>query len=119
MTSQKYFNYALSLLYLIFGLYIFCYLNFMLIRYPLFDFSVTDIDWTREWLYMTVLDYYGVALCLSLVALKSEPILNGILWSLAFCLLGSPTCCLYVVYRLLFKSLTLVETNTYSRLSDK
>lgn len=72
------------------GLAIFGYLSYMLHAYPLLRFAVHDLDWTREWLYMTVLDYYGVAFCLCAIAMASERLLIvGVLWSLGFCLLGS------------------------------
>jgi hypothetical protein len=65
--------------------------------------------WTREWLYMTIIDYEGAALCLGLIAIFSEPYYLGFLWALTFCLLGSPFCCVYVAYRLYFKSISLKD----------
>ena len=47
-----------------------------------------------------VLDYYGAALPLCGIAVASEPGMSGWLWSLGFCLGGSPFCCAYVVLRL-------------------
>eukprot|EP01041_Mallomonas_annulata_P012418 gene12418-26120_t len=82
----------------------------MLVKYPLFPFQTSNIDWTREWLFMTVLDYYGAALSLAAVAIFSEPPIFAILWTLGFCLLGSPICCAYVVYRIYSKSLVLRES---------
>jgi hypothetical protein len=45
--------------------------------------------------------------CLSAIAIASEDIPYGFLWALGFCLLGSPVACLYIVVRLLFKSIAL------------
>ncbi len=56
---------------------------------------------------MTILDYYGVAACLSAIAIYSEDVPYGALWAIGFCLLGSPVACLYIVIRLLFKSISL------------
>lgn len=97
-----------AVIFFLMGLGVFSYLTFMLIYFPLFDFAITDIVWTREWLYMTILDYEMSAICLGAIAIFSEGIF-GILWTLGFCLLGSPICCAYVVYRLLFKSLALMD----------
>jgi hypothetical protein len=73
------------------ALAIFVYLSDILYRYPLFDWAFTDLNWTQEWLIMTVIDYYGLALAMTVVVIFSEEsLVKGILWSLAFCLLGSP-----------------------------
>jgi len=90
---------ATAIFFLIFGMFIFAYLSSMLVRYPLFEFKVDEINWTREWLYMTILDYYGAALSLGAVTLYSEPPFYAVLWISGFCLLGSPICCSYVIYR--------------------
>lgn len=73
---------------------------------------MTDINWTREWLMMTVLDYYGVAFCLAVIVVGSEDMPYGVLWSLGFCLLGSPIACLYIVYRLYYKGISLRERDS-------
>jgi hypothetical protein len=76
-------------LFVVWGLFIFSYLSYMLQAYPLFPFRMDSLDWTREWLYMTVLDYYGVAICLCAIAVSTEKyLLIGLLWSIGFCLLG-------------------------------
>mmetsp|Transcript_5928 Transcript_5928/g.6049 ORF Transcript_5928/g.6049 Transcript_5928/m.6049 type:complete len:139 (+) Transcript_5928:100-516(+) len=78
--------------------------------YPLFPFKVNDLEWSKNWLIATVIDYYGAATCLCVIALLSEPALYmGIIWSIGFLLLGSPICCLYCIYRLVFKSLALKD----------
>jgi hypothetical protein len=78
------------------------HLVYTLYAYPLFDFAFNDLDWTREWFYMTLLDYYSAAVCLSLIAIWTEGALRGLLWSMGFILLGGPLCCLYIVYRFVF-----------------
>lgn len=66
-----------------------------------------DIQWTKEWLYMAVLDYYGAALCLSAIAIASEGCVFGTFWALGFCVLGSPVCCCYIAHRLWCKGIVL------------
>lgn len=86
--------------FLLFGSAILVYLCSVLAVFPLFDWAFTDLHWCQAWLWMTVVDYYGVACCLAAVAIYSESLVLGILWSLGFMLLGSPVCCAYVCYRL-------------------
>ena len=112
LTKVKRSGLSTALVFGLMGLGISCYLSFMLIEFPLFDWAITDINWTREWLYMTCIDYEGAALCLGIIAISSESnIFIGILWSFGFCLLGSPVCCAYIVYRCLFKSIVLSDTD--------
>lgn len=63
------YNNSVALVFLLIGCGIGGYLGFMLFTYPLFDFAINDLDWTREWLYMTILDYYGAASCLAIITL--------------------------------------------------
>ena len=58
---------------------------------------------------MTILDYYGLAFALGVIVISSEPFPFGLLWTAAFCLLGSPFACLYVVYRLIYQTTQLVD----------
>lgn len=58
---------------------------------------------------MTIVDYYGVAIALSTIALCSEDVPYGLLWTLGFLLVGSPAACAYLALRLLFKSATLAD----------
>lgn len=102
-------RWGLAALYLFLGIGIAGYLNSLLWRYPLTDFAVTDIDWTREWLIMTVIDYYGVVAALSLITLLAEPFPYGLIWVIGYCLLGSPICCFYIVFRIATKSVVLRE----------
>ena len=74
-----------------------------LMDYPLWNWSVDDLAWVQAWLKMTVIDYYGAALVLSGIAILDEGPCEGLLWSLGFCILGSPVCCVYMVYRILKK----------------
>jgi hypothetical protein len=67
---------------------------------------------------MSTLDYYGAAICLSVIALHSEKVPLGVLWSLGFCLLGSPVCCLYVANRCFTKSIVLREGDLGAKNSD-
>ena len=55
-------------------------------------------------------DYYGLAVVLAVIIIHSEPFPYGILWTLAFCLVGSQFACFWIVYRLLYKSVKLNET---------
>jgi len=103
----------IALAFFVFGLGILIYLSLILYSYPLFSFATHDIGWSNAWLYMTVLDYYGAALCLAAIALSSEPIVLGLCWSVGFCLLGSPVCCAYIVYRcLIFQNLSLDDSRS-------
>lgn len=98
------------------------YLYFVLQDYPLRDFAVraiiwmslivsivqiTDIEWTKEWLYMAILNYYGAAICLSAIAVSSEGCVFGTVWALGFFLIGSPVCCCYMIHRLWAKGIVL------------
>lgn len=101
---------VVALGFLLFGGAILVYLCTILAAFPLFDWAITDIRWCQAWLYMTVLDYYGVACCLAAIAVYSESLVLGVLWSMGFMLLGSPVCCAYVCYRLVIHGgLSLTE----------
>ena len=71
------------------------------ITYPLWDWKFDNLEWVQAWLKMTVLDYYGAAFALSGIALTENVLWEGIAWSLGFCILGSPICCAYMLYRTL------------------
>ena len=71
-------------------------------NYPLFPTQIDRLDWAAAWLKTTVADYYGAALCFSGIVLSSERRWTvGCVWVAAFCLAGSPACCLWVILRLL------------------
>jgi hypothetical protein len=110
------FNNGAAVIFLLLAFGIGAYLTFMLTTFPLFDFAMHDIVWVREWLIMTIIDYYGLAFSLGIIVLKSEPFPWGILWTLGFCLLGSPIACLYISYRFLFKSIYLMENDYYKQI---
>ena len=102
--------YVVALGFFCFGMAILIYLCTILVAYPLFDWAITEIKWCQAWLYMTVLDYYGVACCLAAIAMHSESHLLGVLWSAGFMFLGSPVCCAYVCYRLVIHGGLCLET---------
>ena len=85
--------------YSVLGLVCFVALGNTLLAHPLWDWKIDNLDWVRAWLGMTVLDYYGAALALSGVVFSERSFLEGLAWSLGFCVLGSPVCCAYMVYR--------------------
>ena len=96
--ASKYVAVGIGLL----GLAVFIHLVMVCWQYPLFPFSPSDIDWSNAWLYMTVLDFYGSTLPMCAICVYTEPnIFVGLVWSTAFCLLGSPFVCTWTVYRLL------------------
>lgn len=108
-------RYSLIVLYSLAAVIIAVYLTRTLHKQPLTRWAMDDIDWTREWLLMTVLDYYGLVISLGLIVLFSEPFPMNILWILSFSLLGSPFACLYVIYRLAFKEIALTEISHATR----
>ena len=55
---------AAALIFSLVGAGCFAYLSSTCVKYPLFDWAVNDLEWTRGWLYMTCVDYEGAALCL-------------------------------------------------------
>ena len=62
-----------------------------LAKYPLFPLQTDSLDWSNNWLFATVIDYYGACLCFCGVILGTEENwIKGILWVLGCCLLGSP-----------------------------
>ena len=104
-----------EIIFTLFGFSILFYLIMTLQAYPLFPFQMSNIDWTREWLIMTVLDYYGSTACFSVIVLFSEPLFYAIPWILSFNLLGSPFCCAYIVYRLyMYRTLSLSDCRSIS-----
>ena len=88
-------------LFAVLGLVVFATLTLTLLSQPLFSFATNDLEWLQAWLYMTVLDYYGVCVpfCAVIFA-NEETVLASLLWSGACLFLGSPFCCLWMVLRL-------------------
>jgi len=86
-------------------------------NHPLFPTQIDRLDWAAAWLKATVADYYGSSLCFSGIVLSSEPSWTvGCIWVAAFCLAGSPACCLWVILRLLRRGSLKLEEG--SRNSD-
>lgn len=75
-------------------------LVYTLLLHPLWHWNVSNVEWLQAWLRMTVVDYYGASLALAGIALVEEGLYHGLWWSLGFLLLGSPVCCVYMVYRI-------------------
>ena len=82
------------------GLGFFALLAWTLIRQPLFPLQPSNAAWASAWLFTTVCDYYASTFCLCGVILATEGLLEGVVWSLACCLLGSPFGCAWVISRL-------------------
>jgi len=89
-------------------------ISWTLYHYPLFPINSESLAWSNTWLAATVVDYYGSTLCLCGIILStSESWVAGIGWTAGCCLLGSPICCLWILYQVLWKkrSLGLAHTN--------
>ena len=87
--------------YAVLGLAFLALLTRTLYVQPLFPLLTGDPVWASTWLLTTVADYYVSTLCFCGVVMHTEPSrIRGLLWCTAFCLLGSPWCCLWVVLRL-------------------
>mmetsp|Transcript_16849 Transcript_16849/g.22280 ORF Transcript_16849/g.22280 Transcript_16849/m.22280 type:complete len:147 (+) Transcript_16849:38-478(+) len=74
-----------------------------LISFPLTEFATDDLDWTRSWFYATLVDYYGVALCLCIVIFSTEKLFAACLWSAGILFLGCWVGCGWIFYRLKIK----------------
>lgn len=85
------------------GALVFAALSTTLYRQPLFPLQTESLAWSNTWLGMTVIDYYGAALCVCAVIFASEDRTHAIVWSLLCLTLGSPFCCLYLASRLASK----------------
>ena len=88
--------------------------------FPLWDLETAsyDLEWTRSWLWVTVGDYFGAASTLGIIAILTEPFPWGWVWLLAFFLVGGPSCCMYAVYRLWYKTLILSADESYGSLHE-
>ncbi len=75
---------------------------------------MTNPVWLASWLKIAVVDYYGAAVPLSLIAIMSEEGLwRGGLWALGFCLIGSPATLAYTAYRLYYKTLAFGQHDPF------
>jgi len=102
-------NKNIALYFSVVGGFVTVYLMMVQNDHPLFSWATWDIEWVNAWLWMSVLDYYCCCACLSVIVAHTEAKWSHALaWITGFCLLGSPVCCAYVVYRCLSrKGLTL------------
>lgn len=83
-------------------------------RYPLQKFDFDDAEFSKNWLYVTTLDWFLVTLCFSVVVMYTEESSTaGLIWCGAACIFGAPV---FVVYLLLryhsHNSLALVQKTT-------
>lgn len=92
----------------------FLFLSATLMAHPLFPFQLQNPDWTKAWLIMTVVDYYGGVIPLCGVVLASEPNrIVAIAWATAILLLGSPFACAWIISRLaLHQTLRMHDSET-------
>jgi len=90
---------TVALLYFVIGAFITTYLCYTLYYTPLFDWATWDLEWVTSWLWMSTLDYYGAACCMSAIVAHSEKPLAAALWISVFVCLGSPFMCAYVAHR--------------------
>ena len=101
--------------YLVLGVACFTALALTLQAQPLFPFQLDSLPWSNAWLIMTVGDYYGSALCLCGFIVATEPAAQAAAWSLGCLLLGSPVCCLYMLYRLHYhRTLRLFDRHSHA-----
>ena len=101
--------------YLVLGVACFSALAITLQAQPLFPFQLDSLPWSNAWLIMTVGDYYGSALCLCGFIVATEPAAQAAAWSLGGLLLGSPVCCLYMLYRLHYhRTLRLFDRHSHA-----
>jgi len=82
-------------------------------EFPLFDFATWDIQWSNAWLWTSVVDFYGAALCFSAIIIATEKnSLHGLFWVILLCSLGSPVSCAYICYRCVYhRTLELSHSN--------
>ena len=64
------------------------------------EWELTDTFCRAGWLLVTVLDYYGCCFVLCGVILSSEPFPSSIVWALGCCLVGTPACAAWAVFRM-------------------
>ena len=62
--------------------------------------ELTDAFCRAGWLLVTALDYYGCCFVLCGVILSSEPFPSSIIWALGCCLVGTPACAAWAVFRM-------------------
>mmetsp|Transcript_4106 Transcript_4106/g.4662 ORF Transcript_4106/g.4662 Transcript_4106/m.4662 type:complete len:130 (+) Transcript_4106:132-521(+) len=90
-----------TVFYVILFLITFGAISSTLSQYPLFPFNWSSLDWSNAWLSATVIDYYGACLSLCGIIIFSESRWQvGLAWSLGCCLLGSPICCSWILWKI-------------------
>ena len=67
-------------IYAVLGVFCFAFLAKTLLALPLFPFQMGCVEWTRGWLIMTIIDYYGAVLPLCGVIVASEKQAKAALW---------------------------------------
>mmetsp|Transcript_12481 Transcript_12481/g.33400 ORF Transcript_12481/g.33400 Transcript_12481/m.33400 type:complete len:121 (+) Transcript_12481:36-398(+) len=97
--SQRGVNLAFGF-FLALGITIFAALSLTLYHYPLFPLQTDRLDWSVAWLGMTVIDYYGAAVCLCAIIMATERMVPAVTWCVLCLLFGSPFCCAYMLHRL-------------------
>lgn len=68
-------------LYAFLGVLCFSILARTLFNFPLIPFQLSSLEWLKNWLLMTVIDYYGAVLPLCGIILASEKPVKAALWS--------------------------------------
>mmetsp|Transcript_58706 Transcript_58706/g.63359 ORF Transcript_58706/g.63359 Transcript_58706/m.63359 type:complete len:139 (-) Transcript_58706:141-557(-) len=88
-----------------------------LYQFPLFPLQSDSLEWSVAWLVTSVVDFYGVTLCFGAIVLSSELVWwHGVAWTVGFCVLGSPICCLWILcWTYKGRTLTLPQTTLSSR----
>mmetsp|Transcript_37772 Transcript_37772/g.43145 ORF Transcript_37772/g.43145 Transcript_37772/m.43145 type:complete len:132 (-) Transcript_37772:250-645(-) len=77
-------------------------------NFPLFPFQIDSLEWSSTWLLATVVDYYGSTLCLCGIIIATETSwIAKVLWPLGCCTLGSPICCLWILYKTVLQKQSL------------
>jgi hypothetical protein len=83
-------------------------ISWTLYHYPLFPLQTESLEWSNMWLTTTVVDYYGSTLCLCGVILATtDTWMSGLAWAAGCCLLGSPLCCLWILYQVAWMNRSL------------
>lgn len=70
-------------------------------NYNLFTWDFNNLEWSKAWLLTTVIDFYGATIPLIAIVFYTEKLPYALLWTIGFCLLGSPVHITYAIYRLL------------------
>lgn len=106
---------AIIVFYTALFLFILVSLGWTLYSYPLFPLQTDSLEWSNTWLLTTVIDFYGSTICLcGIIIASSNSWISGMLWTVGCCLLGSPVCCLWILYQIVWlqrSSLALVDTD--------